>query len=344
MMSDRFIVLVWLASAAGCHPSAPQPRAAVSSSAPPHAVRTVEVVAVVGSGGFAPATVVARSRAVLSARTTAGVTALPFREGDRFASGAVLVRLDDRALRAAHAAAMAEDAAAGSDRVRAETLLAKGAATPREAEEARARAEGARAAVAATSEALAYSELRAPFTGTVAARPVHVGDVVAPGTSLLEIEGVDGLEVLATLDGREAAVLRPGMPLDATVDGNASPITATVRSVSAAGDPGTHRFEVRATLPTVPGLRSGLFARLALPSTSPRPDRRLVVPAASVFVRGGLTGVYVVSDGRARLRWVAAGAPVAGGTEVRAGLAVGERVVVDPTGLEDGAAVVEAHS
>lgn len=342
-MFERFAVLLLVVSAGACGPRGAEPQAAASAPAP-RAVRTAAVEAVGGSGALAPATVVARSRAVLSARAIAAVTALPFREGDRFAAGAVLVRLDDRSLRAAHAAAAADAAAAESDRLRTESLLAKGAATPREDEQARTRAEGARAAVLAAREALAYAELRAPFAGTVASRPVHVGDVVSPGTPLLEIEGADGLELRATLDGAEAAGLRPGMPLDATVDGNASPITATVRSVSGAGDPDTHRFEVRATLPTVPGLRSGLFARLALPSTSPRPDTRLVVPAASVFVRGGLTGVYVVSDGRARLRWVGAGPPVAGGTEVRAGLAAGERVVVDPAGLEDGAAVVEAHS
>ena len=67
-----------------------------------------------------------------------------------------------------------------------------------------------------------------------------------------------------------------------------------------------------------------------------------MVPSASVFVRGGLAGVYVVSEGRARLRWVAVGDPVAGRTEVRAGLTAGERVAADPAGLEDGALVVEA--
>jgi hypothetical protein len=61
-----------------------------------------------------------------------------------------------------------------------------------------------------------------------------------------------------------------------------------------------------------------------------------------VFVRGGLSGVYVVTEGRARLRWVAVGAVASGRTEVRAGLAAGERVAADPAGLEDGALVVEA--
>jgi RND family efflux transporter MFP subunit len=222
-----------------------------------------------------------------------------------------------------------------------ESLQARAAATPREAELAGARAEAARAALAAAREAVAYAELRAPFAGRVAARPANVGDLATPGTPLLQIEGVDGFELRASLGAAEAAAFAPGSRVQAAVDGVATPLTGTVRSVSAAGDPLTHRFELRADLPALAGLRSGLFARLALPGEPG--DERLVVPGAAVFSRGGLTGVYVLDGGRARLRWVAAGAATGGEAEVRAGLVAGERVVLDPAGLEDGAAAVEAR-
>ena len=68
-------------------------------------------------------------------------------------------------------------------------------------------------------------------------------------------------------------------------------------------------------------------------------DFRLSVPATALFQRGGLTGLFVVSDGRARLRWVAAGASDGGAVEVRAGVQEGERVVLEPAGLSDGAPV-----
>jgi multidrug efflux pump subunit AcrA (membrane-fusion protein) len=53
--------------------------------------------------------------------------------------------------------------------------------------------------------------------------------------------------------------------------------------------------------------------------------------------------VYVVDEDRARLRWVAAGTSADGLVEVRAGLAPGERVAVDPAGLEDGVPIVETR-
>ncbi|HET9317574.1 MAG TPA: efflux RND transporter periplasmic adaptor subunit, partial [Vicinamibacteria bacterium] len=124
--------------------------------------------------------------------------------------------------------------------------------------------------------------------------------------------------------------------------GQSAALPVTVLSVSAAGDPATHRFEVRASLPERQGLRSGLFARLLVPMAST--DARLSVPAAALVRRGGLAGVFVVADARARLRWVAVGAPRGERIEVRAGVGAGEEVVIDPGVLEDGALVSASAS
>jgi len=287
------------------------------------------------------ATVRARQRAALSARIPASVTELPFREGQSVSAGATVVRLDDAALRSALAAAEATQGAAETDLGRMEALLERNAATPRELDQARTQAAGARAGLSLARENLAYAVLRAPFAGTIAARPVHVGDVVSPGETLIEIEGRDGLQVEATVGSELVASLRPGVELQVHVDGHEQPLTARVRSVSPAGDPATHRFGVEADLPETPGLRSGLFARLALPSRSESP--RITVASQALFRRGGLTGVFVIAEGKAQLRWVAPGAETETRTEIRAGLHAGERVALDPAGLSDGAPVRESR-
>jgi multidrug efflux pump subunit AcrA (membrane-fusion protein) len=126
------------------------------------------------------------------------------------------------------------------------------------------------------------------------------------------------------------------------VDGQDAPLTATVTTVAPSGDPTTHRFEVKADLPAAASLRAGLFARLLVPGLAAEP--RLHVPAAALFERGGLTGLFVVTDGRARLRWVAAGAREGDTVEIRAGVEAGERVVLDPSGLVDGSPVAEQRA
>lgn len=318
------------------------PKTAEPPAGPARDVKTAEVVRTGGTGEVAvPATVQARKRAALSARMPASVTELPYREGQWVQAGVVVVRLDDAALRAAVAAAEAGVKAAEADLARTKALLDKGASTPRELEQMTAAASGAQAQLTAAKDSLSYSSLRAPFAGRVASRRVNLGDVVNPGMPLIEIEGEGGLELRATVESEIAATLRPGAKVKAVVDGQPAPLTATVTAVAPSGDPTTHRFEVKADLPGATGLRAGVFARLLVPGLAA--DPRITVPAGALFERGGLTGLFVVSEGRARLRWVAVGARDGEAVEVRAGVEPGERVVLDPAGLVDGSPVRETR-
>ncbi len=321
-------------AAAGC--GGPEPRKTSESPAiPTRDVSTAEVVRLGGGGELSvPGVVQARKRAALSARMPASVTELPYEEGQVVRAGAVVVRLDDAAVLAAAAAAEASVKAAEADLARTKALLDKGAATPRELEQVTAAASGAHAQLTAARDSLSYTALRAPFGGRIAARRVNLGDVVNPGMPLIEIEGDGGLELKATVDSAAAARLRPGSKLKAVVDGLDEPLAATVSAIAPSGDPTTHRFELEADLPAVAGLRAGLFARLLVPGVAS--DPRLSVPAEALFERGGLTGVYVVDGGHARLRWVAAGAREGGAVEIRAGLLPAERVVLRPVDLVDG--------
>jgi RND family efflux transporter MFP subunit len=333
-----FVVSIVLAAAglASCSP-APK-RHAATPTEPPRPVRLASVERVGGLGlERVPGVVAARQRAMLASRITARVVQLPFREGERVKRDAVVVRLDDAALRGAEKAAEAALHAAEVDMARVEALLATQAATPRERDEAAARASAARAGLLAARNALAYAVLRAPFDGFVAARPVNVGDVVSPGAPLLDVEGDGGLEIRATAGAALAGLLHPGQTLACEIDGLPVPVRATVRSLSPSADPLTHRFELRADVPAAAGLRSGLFARLLVPR--PGAEERLLVPQRAILERGGLSGVFVVAENRAWLRWVAVGRADHDAVELRAGVQAGEQVVVDPAGLTDGAAV-----
>jgi RND family efflux transporter MFP subunit len=340
----RFIWMIAAVAAwTACGPKGAPP--AGRSQTPAAAPRPVQIAAVETSGAgeiSVPATVAARQSATLAARIPAAVRELPHREGEAVAAGEVVVRLDDAALRSGLAAAQAGLQAAEADLARMQGLAQRGAATPREVEEATARAAVARAGLSGANENLSYAVLRSPFAGTLAARKVDVGDVVSPGQPLVVIEGRGGLELRATLAAGESQALRPGSEIQAQVDGVAAPLRARVTALSPAGDPATHRFELRADLPADPqakSLRSGLFARLLLPAPQSR-ETTFSVPSAAVFQRGGLTGVFVAAQDRgrllARLRWIAPGAPAGDRIEVRAGLEAGESVVLHPGDLADG--------
>lgn len=331
----------------GCRHAA-APARPPAESGPPRHVTTVAVQrsAPGADESASPGLLRARERATLAARLSAPVVALPYRAGEHVPAGAIVARLDDALPRAALASAQIAHDNAQADLARLEALVARQAATPRERDEAATRAAGARAALAGARNGLGFALVRTPFAGTLARRHVDVGDVVAPGQALVEVEGAGGLELVASVSATLAARLRPGAVAEASVDGQSQVLPVTVRAVSQAGDPGTHRFEVRADLPAVDGLRSGLFARLRVPgdaagAEAARHAEGLSVPLRATLARGGLAGVFVVSAGRAQLRFVALGATHGDQVEVRAGLEASERVVLDPADLTDGARVEE---
>lgn len=273
----------------------------------------------------------AARHAQIATRASATVREVRVREGDRVAAGAVLVRLADGDLRAQEAAARAglEAARANERRVRelvAQEHLPAAALDPAEAQRAQAEAQ-----LGSALEALRYSDVRAPFAGAVLAKLVSPGDLVSPGQPMIELAG-SALEIVAAATDEETRALRPGMRLSFTSGVRNG--EAEVTAVSPGADPVSHRGTVRALVLEGSALRPGDFARLQLP---PLPgSARLWVPRSALVERGDLSGVFVVRNGRALLRWLAVG-DVEGDTAwVRAGLAAEERVIERPGDLRDG--------
>ncbi|MEO8500291.1 MAG: efflux RND transporter periplasmic adaptor subunit [Vicinamibacteria bacterium] len=346
-MTRRFIFLSALAAsgvaiACGGGPPRASVQGEAGGSAAPIAVQTAEVRATSESGGIEiPATIESRQRAILTSRLSASIVDMSVREGDAVNAGAVLARFEDRGLAASLVAAQASDQAAARDLARAEALLAKGASTRNEVENATTAAARTHAALVGAREAVSYATLRAPFTGRIVKKLANVGDIVNPGQPLLEIEGTGGLEVVASVESAVHERLKTGQRIEVRIDGVASPLVATIHTLAPSADPSTHRFTLRADIRPGEGVRAGLFARIALPSAGT--GRRLLVPAGAVLRRGGLTGVYVIRDGHAWLRWIAAGDTFGDALEVRAGLEDKERVALDPSRLTDGAPVSEGR-
>lgn len=320
----------------GREPRKPLPEAAALR------VRTAEASRLAtGPSSSAPGLLAARDSAEIAARVSATVQEIAVREGQQVAAGQLLVLLDQREARAREAAAQANEKAARAEQERIEALVAKRAATDREREQAAAAAEGAKSAVAEARVAMAYLRVAAPFAGRVASVAVHRGDLVVPGEKLVVVESGGPLELQATLEASTASRFAEGQPVSARVDGIAGAISGRVRSLSPSGDPETHRFLMRAELPDISGLRAGLFATVEVPGGAG--EATVAVPPESLFERGGLTGVFVVESGKANLRWIETGERVGRLVEVRAGLNGGERVVLSPGGLADGASVEEAR-
>ena len=291
--------------------------------------------------GWIAATLSAARHATLSTRMAASVKAVHVREGQTVAAGALLIRLADEDLQAGLRAAEANVAAATAYHRRIEALMAQNAAIPAEQDQARTQLAQAQAAVSQIKANIAYTQIRAPFTGVIQSRLVNEGSFVGPGTPLLELEGQGDLELVGSVSEAEGLGLKVGQKLRFEAEGQSG--LATLTALATGGDSVSHRGILRARIPAGTKLRSGSFARLQLTaastsyqSGSARPAPQLTVPRSALIQRGGLTGVFVARDGKAELRWLSRGDAQGDRFPVRAGLAQSELVIDQSGALSDG--------
>jgi RND family efflux transporter MFP subunit len=271
-------------------------------------------------------TVRARTRATLEAKVAGRIAELPVGLGQALKAGELVARLDVREIQAKLDQARAVRDQARRDRERFEALLRQQAVTQAEFDAVEARARVAEAAVAEAETMLGYAEVRAPFDGVVARKLADVGDLASPGRPLVELEDPKSLRLEADVPEALIGGVASGAKLPVRIGALAAELEGVVAEIAPAADPNSRTFRVKLDLPDAPGLKAGLFGRVAVPMGQTRAPR---VPASALVVRGQMEMVFVVADGRAQMRLVKSGKRFGEEVELVSGVRPGERVVVE---------------
>ena len=209
--------------------------------------------------------------------------------------------------------------------------------------------DGARQAEAAASAAASYAALTAPFDGLITERLVDAGALATPGAPLLRIEDTRRFRLEVVVDQSRLPSIGEGARVEVELDEDqgedpstsTTSLNGTIAEVSRTVDVGNHSFLVKIDLPAHPAMRSGMFARARFATGS---QELLTIPLGAVVPQGQLSTVFVVStDQRARMRVVDTGVRGADWVEALAGVSAGDRVIISPTGVRDGAAVRSAE-
>lgn len=222
------------------------------------------------------------------------VTAIHFDSGQRVERGQRLLTLDADTERAEleRLKTLAELAEVTLRRRR--QLFEMEAISKAEFDAAQAEAAAARAAVTAQAARLAQKELRAPFAGELGLRRVSLGQYLAPGTAIVTLQSVDPIELDFSLPEQQAAVVRPGLAVTASVDAWPDQrFSGEVIAVEPRVDPATRNFGLRARLANPEGrLKPGAFARVTLELPGQR--EVLALPRTAISYNSFGTSVYVV--------------------------------------------------
>jgi len=314
--------------------------------------------------------VVARRKAVVSAKIQGRLAHLGVEEGSRVREGEVFARLESQDYEAEVQSSQASVQRAEADLAEAQRkerlaqqLAGEQVVSRDDLEEARSRVRIAEAALAQARADLAVSEaryqntlIRAPFTGTVVKKMAEVGESVAPippgvnistaSGAIVALADLDTLEVEADVNESNVARLKPEQPAEVTVE--AFPdrtYRAVLRQIIPTADRTKATVMVKVTiLDEDADLKPEMSARVTFrepakpadPGAAP-PEPVVTVPRGAVVTRDGRRVVFEVRDDVAHERAVVLGAERSGDAVVEEGLAGGERLVIDPPeGLRDG--------
>src|ERR1051326_3142112 len=288
------------------------------------------------------------------------ITQIFVKSGDRVRAGAPIVQIDPRRQQAAVSSQEAERSArqaavnfARQQAERARQLLAAGAISRQEAEQAETARRTAEADLQALSAQvqqqqvqLRYFTVTAATAGVVGDVPVRVGNQVSPQPMLTTIDQNETLEANVSVPIQRAADLRVGRPMDVLTSDGAERVASTkIAFVSPHVDDATQSVLVKSTVPNSGGrLRASQYirARIIWKTTS-----GIAIPVTAVLRISGQYFAFVAEDAGgktvAKQRAIKVG-PIAGDSyPVLDGLKAGDRVVVSSVQkLADGAPIQPA--
>ncbi len=279
-------------------------------------------------------TVQAVEQAVISAKITGNVIALPVDLGSKVKHGELLAELSAGEISAQVQQAKAQLEQARRNLAREENLLKKNAATPETVKSFEDSLRIAEAAHRTTQTMLDFTKITAPFTGIITRKLANVGDLATPGKPLLHIEEENKLQVLTDIPEAMILKITKGDKLKIFIPSVNLGIEGTVAEVSPVADPSSRTSPIKLRIPNNPLLRSGQFARITLAMAK---EETLTVPESAVVPYGQMERVFVVENGKAKLRLVRTGARSDEYLEILSGLAEGEEVVIAGNSkLQDG--------
>jgi RND family efflux transporter MFP subunit len=328
--------------------------------------------------------VTARRAATVSSKITGKVVEVLIEEGMKVKEGDVLARLDDtnvkanllmaRAQLASAKALMAEtrvrlreaeqelqrqtDLTKGQVATKADFDHAEAAALAFQArlEQQQADADVAARTVEIWQQQLDDTVIRAPFAGIVTSKNAQPGEMISPmsaggftRTGICTVVDMDSLEI--EIDVNESYINRvePGQAVEGTLDAYPDwKIPSHVTAIIPTADREKSTVRVRVGFDKLdPRILPEMSVKVGFRGTEEAGSagsRAVLVPQPAIRQQDGRDIVFVVRNGRIERRAVSIVATQAGESEIGAGLAGGERVVVEgPAELADGTAVKEIN-
>lgn len=192
---------------------------------------------------------------------------------------------------------------------------------------AQANVEAAQAAFRGQANQAGYATLVADVDGVVTAVNADVGQVVAPGTPVVQLAKNGDKEIVIGVPEDKVDALRGVSDVRVRLWAHPDQVAqGKVREVSPAADPVTRTYPFKVTIPaSMADAKLGMTAYVAF--ASKMPEAEIHVPLSAMFYERGASSVWVVENGAVRLVKVQVGGVAGNDMVLKGGLKPGQVIV-----------------
>ena len=233
---------------------------------------------------------------MVSADLPGVVETIAFDSGRPVRQGELLVALDTRQERAQQAAIEAQRDLARLNYNRMKGLLADRAISQAEFDNAMAEQNKTDAQVGEIAAAIQRKTIRAPFTGVLGIRQVNLGQYLAAGDPVVQLQSLNPIYVNFGVPQHDVGQIRVGHRVRVTATDVAGiEFLARVTALDSIVDRTTRNIQIQATLANPAGqLRPGMFVQTELLLGTSR--RVVALPASAISYAPFGDSVFIVTD------------------------------------------------
>jgi len=175
--------------------------------------------------------------------------------------------------------------------------------------------------------------------GVVQEKKSSSGEYLAAGAPIVDIVKMDPLRLRVDVPERDSHNVRMGQSVRVSLEGDPNLYLGYIKRLSPTISEQNRVLSVEADVRNNGQLRPGAFVKAEIVTN--QTNTAITIPSTALVTFAGIDKVIIVENGKALEKTVTVGRRGPDWIEIKAGVNVGQTVVVDPGNLQSGQAVSE---
>ena len=262
-------------------------------------------------------------------------------EGSFVKKGSVLVKLEDAELQAQLSKVKALIDLAEINAKREKELLKGGGTSAELLERADNTVITLQSDFQMLKAAIAKTEIKAPFSGTIGLKEVSEGSFVSPGTKISHLVNSSPIRIECSIPEKYTSLIKKNMKIQFHVYGNEQSFEAKISAINPMIDPISRTTKIIALYSNKKEeCKPGAFADIEIPLSVE--EKAIIIPNEAIVpdIRG--LRVFLLKQGKAKPKPIEAGMRTASSLEIIKGLNIGDTVLVAGASLMKAGSRVKA--